>query len=58
MPFRDIKGHGAQKTLLARAIGRGALPQSLIFAGPDGVGKRLVALAVAQRLNCLTAAPG
>lgn len=57
MPFRDIKGHGAQKTLLARAIGRGALPQSLVFAGPDGVGKRLVALAVAQRLNCLTAAP-
>ena len=58
MPFRDIKGHGAQKTLLARAMGRGALPQSLIFAGPDGVGKRPVALAVAQRLNCLTAAPG
>jgi DNA polymerase-3 subunit delta' len=58
VPFRDIKGHGAQKTLLARAMGRGALPQSLIFAGPDGVGKRLVALAVAQRLNCLTAAPG
>jgi DNA polymerase-3 subunit delta' len=57
VPFRDIKGHGPQKTLLARALGRGALPQSLIFAGPEGVGKRLVALAVAQRLNCLTAAP-
>jgi DNA polymerase III subunit delta' len=56
--FRDLKGHRAQKTLLARAIGRDALPQSLIFAGPEGVGKRLVALAVAQRLNCLTAAPG
>ena len=47
----------APQTLLARAMSRGALPQSLIFAGPDGVGKRLVALAVAQRLNCLTAAP-
>ena len=58
MAFRDLKGHRAQKTLLARAIGRDALPQSLIFAGPEGVGKRLVALAVAQRLNCLTAAPG
>ena len=57
MPFRDIKGHVPQKTLLARAIGRDALPQSLVFAGPDGVGKRLVALAVAQRLNCLTASP-
>lgn len=57
MPFRDLKGHRAQQTLLARALVRQALPQSLIFAGPDGVGKRLMALAVAQRLNCLTAAP-
>ena len=57
MPFRDLKGHRAKQTLLARALRRDALPQSLIFAGPDGVGKRLVALAVAQRLNCLTAAP-
>jgi DNA polymerase III subunit delta' len=57
VPFRDLKGHRAQQTLLARALMREALPQSLIFAGPDGVGKRLVALAVAQRLNCLTAAP-
>jgi DNA polymerase III subunit delta' len=54
VPFRDLKGHRAQITLLARAIAREALPQSLIFAGPDGVGKRLVAIAVAQRLNCLT----
>ena len=57
VPFRDLKGHRAQQTLLARALMRDALPQSLIFAGPDGVGKRLVALSVAQRLNCLTAAP-
>jgi DNA polymerase-3 subunit delta' len=57
VPFRDLKGHRAQQTLLARALMRNALPQSLVFAGPDGVGKRLVALAVAQRLNCLTAAP-
>lgn len=56
MPFRDIRGHTAQKTLLARALVRDALPQSLVFAGPDGVGKRLVALAAAQRLNCLTVA--
>jgi DNA polymerase-3 subunit delta' len=55
--FRDLKGHRAQQTLLARAISRDALPQSLIFGGPEGVGKRLVALAVAQRLNCLTAPP-
>ena len=41
MPFRDIVGHRAS----ARAAGRRgrarqSLPPSLIFAGPDGVGKR------------------
>jgi DNA polymerase-3 subunit delta' len=56
--FRDLKGHAAQKALLGRALVRDALPQSLVFAGPEGVGKRLAAVAVAQRLNCLTAAAG
>jgi DNA polymerase-3 subunit delta' len=28
------------------------VPQSLLFAGPDGVGKRTVALALAQAVNC------
>ena len=31
---------------------RGSLPPSLIFAGPDGVGKRLAAIALAQLFNC------
>jgi DNA polymerase-3 subunit delta' len=57
VPFRDLKGHQAQQILLGRALLRGALPQSLVFAGPDGVGKKLMAIAVAQRLNCLQAAP-
>lgn len=39
-------------TLLSRAIARGSLPQSLIFAGPEGVGKRLTAISLAQALNC------
>ena len=30
--------------LLARATARGTLPPSLIFAGPEGVGKRLESL--------------
>src|SRR6185295_4887116 len=33
------------------------LPPSLIFSGPDGVGKRRVAVAVAQALNCTNAGP-
>ena len=52
MPFRDIVGHRRLLDLLARSAGRGTLPQSLIFAGPGGVGKRAVALATAQALNC------
>lgn len=54
MPFRDLSGQRLIVGLLARSIAREALPPSLLFAGPDGVGKRTTALAVAQALNCLT----
>ncbi len=52
MPFRAITGHRPLLELLARATARGTLPPSLIFAGPEGVGKRLTATALAQVLNC------
>ncbi len=52
MPFRDISGHRPLLELLGRATARGTLPPSLIFAGPEGVGKRLTATALAQALNC------
>jgi DNA polymerase-3 subunit delta' len=52
MPFRAIAGHRPLLALLSRAIARGTLPPSLLFAGPDGVGKRLTAIALAQALNC------
>src|SRR5437899_12501337 len=52
MPFRAITGHWAVLELLARATRRGTLPPSLIFAGPEGVGKRRTATALAQALNC------
>jgi DNA polymerase-3 subunit delta' len=53
MPFRDIAGHRHLLDLIGGAAVRGTLPPSLIFAGPDGVGKRMAALALAQLLNCL-----
>jgi len=40
MPFSSVTGHRPVIELLARAVTRQALPPSLIFAGPDGVGKR------------------
>lgn len=57
MPFKDITGHAQIHELLARAASRGSLPPSLIFAGPDGVGKRATAMALAQLLNCLDLPP-
>ena len=53
MPFRDVIGHRRLVSLLSRAIAGGGLPPSLIFSGPPGVGKRLVADGVAQAVNCL-----
>jgi DNA polymerase-3 subunit delta' len=52
MPFRHIAGHRHLLERLAQATARGTLPQSLIFSGPMGVGKRATALALAQALNC------
>jgi DNA polymerase III subunit delta' len=53
VPFRDIVGHRRLISLLARAISHQTLPPSLLFAGPAGIGKRRVALAVAETVNCL-----
>ena len=58
MPFRDLAGHRVVLDLTARAAARGSLPPSLIFAGPDGVGKRLAALSLAQLFNCTSPAAG
>ena len=54
MPLRAIAGHHHLLELLVRAVERESLPPSLIFTGPEGVGKRLTAVALAQLLNCPT----
>jgi DNA polymerase-3 subunit delta' len=53
MSFRHLVGHQHVTALLARAVRRESLPPSLIFEGPEGVGKHTTALALAQALNCL-----
>lgn len=52
MAFRDITGHRHLLDLIVRATVRGTLPPSLIFAGPEGVGKRMAAVSLAQIMNC------
>lgn len=52
--FRDVVGHRRLVSLLSRAVARGTVPPSLLFAGPAGIGKRRVAIALAQTLNCPT----
>jgi DNA polymerase III subunit delta' len=56
MSFPAIVGHGPLLDLVARAAVRGTLPPSLIFTGPEGVGKRLAAIGLAQLVNCLAPA--
>jgi DNA polymerase-3 subunit delta' len=53
MPLRDVSGHRPVLRLIARAVARNTLPSPLLFAGPGGIGKRCIAIAVAQALNCV-----
>jgi len=52
MPLSAIIGHAPVVALLRQAVRRTSVPQSLLFAGPEGVGKRAVAVALAQAVNC------
>jgi DNA polymerase-3 subunit delta' len=54
MPFKDVIGHRKILALLSRSVERASVPPSLIFAGPAGIGKRLVAVSTAQAFNCLS----
>ena len=47
-----IIGHTAQQKTLIRLLGKKKLPHAVLFAGPAGIGKYLVAKALAQTLLC------
>jgi len=53
MSFSTIVGHRRIVSLLSRAVAQNRLPPSLLLAGPAGIGKRRVAMAVAEVVNCL-----
>jgi DNA polymerase-3 subunit delta' len=54
MAFKDLAGNVRIKRILKLALERGRVPNSLIFGGPDGVGKSDLALTLAKTLNCRT----
>jgi DNA polymerase-3 subunit delta' len=54
MSWQEIRGHDDVVEQFRRALVRGRLASSFLFAGPAGVGKRTFALKLAQGLLCQT----
>ena len=58
MPWHGILGHDEIAAGFRRALERGRLASTFLFAGPAGVGKRTFAIKLAQALLVLRAARG
>src|SRR5262249_55973542 len=52
MPWSRVVGHEGTITRLRGALASGRLHPCLLFEGPEGIGKRLVALTLAQAAHC------
>ena len=52
MPWLGIYGHDQQRDALLRAYQADRLGHSYLFVGPEGVGKKRFALALAQAISC------
>jgi DNA polymerase-3 subunit delta' len=50
--FGDLIGQARAIRLLQQGLRSGRTPHAYLFAGPEGVGKRTAALALARALNC------
>ena len=58
MSFTQAEGQQRAVRLLSGLMETGRLPSALLFVGPDGVGKTLVAHDFAKALLCLSGKPG
>src|SRR5205085_11548787 len=56
--FARLVGNQRVKDVLRRMLAIGRVPGALLFAGEDGVGKKLFALEVTKALNCRTPVDG
>lgn len=52
MSFSSILGHTRETEILRGAAASGKVAHAFVFAGPDGIGKKLVARAFGAVLNC------
>src|SRR5262249_46342508 len=57
VPFDSLVGHLPVREALARGRRENRLPHALLFTGPDGIGKRALALELSRGLLCETAGP-
>lgn len=58
MSFASLLGNERNKQILQRLLAGGRISATLIFAGPDGIGKRQFALTMAKAANCQKAPAG
>lgn len=52
MQFSEIQGQEKAIHILQRALQNNHIAHAYLFTGPEGVGKKMTALALAQYLNC------
>ena len=53
MGFSEILGHGKQIQSFRSALRNGRLHHAYLFLGPEGIGKRTIALAVAKAIQLI-----
>ena len=58
MPFSQFFGNSRVVNVLRKMVAEGRLPQTLLFAGPGGVGKATLARMLTAAVNCKQAPPG
>ncbi|MCD4814575.1 DNA polymerase III subunit delta' [bacterium] len=54
MPFSQIRGQSHAVDYLKRSLVNRRIAHAYLFSGPEGVGKKTTAIALAQALNCQT----
>jgi DNA polymerase-3 subunit delta' len=52
MGFAEIQGHSKQLEALRRSLKTGRLHHAYLLLGPEGVGKKTVALSLAKAIHC------